>query len=235
MTSEPLYRQVKRHILERIAARALVEGTQVPSENELTRALGVSRMTAHRALRELTAEGVLRRVQGAGTFVAAEKPESALFEVRNIAEEIAARGGRHSAEVLQLGVERAAAEEALALEIKPGARLFHSLLLHRENGLPVQIEDRHVSPAFAPNYLKQDFTRATPNQYLTVLRPPDAVEHAVEAILPDRRQQKLLEIAADEPCLLLTRRTWCQGQVVSRARLLHPGQRYRLAGRQEFR
>jgi GntR family transcriptional regulator, histidine utilization repressor len=235
VTPEPLYRKVKRHILERIAARALVEGAQIPSENELTRELGVSRMTAHRALRELTADGVLRRVQGAGTFVAAAKPESALFAVRNIAEEIAARGGRHSAEVLHLGATRATTEEAMALEIKPGARLFHSLLLHRENGLPVQIEDRYVSPAFAPNYLKQDFTRATPNQYLMALRAPDAVEHAVEAILPDRRQQKLLDIAADEPCLLLTRRTWCQGLVVSRARLLHPGRRYRLAGRQEFR
>jgi GntR family histidine utilization transcriptional repressor len=235
VTPEPLYRKVKRHILERIAARALREGAQVPSENELTRELGVSRMTAHRALRELTAEGVLRRVQGAGTFVAASKPESALFEVRNIAEEIAARGGRHSAEVLQLGIERATTEEAIALEVKPGTRLFHSLLLHREDGLPVQIEDRHVSPAFAPNYLKQDFTRSTPNEYLMALRAPDAVEHAVESILPDRRQQRLLDISAGEPCLLLTRRTWCQGQVVSRARLLHPGRRYRLAGRQTFR
>ncbi len=233
--AEPLYRKVKRHILERIAERALVEGAQVPSENELTRELGVSRMTAHRALRELMAEGVLHRVQGAGSFVAAAKPESALFVVRNIAEEIAARGGRHSAEVLLLGAERATSEEALALEVKRGARLFHSLLLHRENGLPVQIEDRHVSPAFAPNYLKQDFTQATPNQYLMALRAPDAVEHAVEAILPERRQQKLLDISANEPCLLLTRRTWCQGQVVSRARLLHAGHRYRLAGRQTFR
>jgi GntR family histidine utilization transcriptional repressor len=232
--AEPLYRKVKRHILERIVTRALVEGAQVPSENELTRELGVSRMTAHRALRELTAEGVLRRVQGAGSFVAPAKPESALFEVRNIAEEIAQRGGRHDAAVLLLEPQRASAEDALAFSVKIGARLFHSLLLHREDGQPVQIEDRYVNPNFAPNYLKQDFTRATPNQYLMGLRAPEAVEHAVEAVLPDRRQQKLLEIGADEPCLLLTRRTWCQGQVVSRARLLHPGRRYRLAGRQSF-
>jgi GntR family histidine utilization transcriptional repressor len=233
MTDEPLYRQVKRHILERIAASALAEGTQVPSENELTRALGVSRMTAHRALRELTSEGVLRRVQGAGSFVAAAKPESALFEVRNIAEEIAARGGTHSAEILAIESCRANTEEAAAFSIKPGARLFHSLLLHRENGAPIQIEDRLVSPAFAPAYLKQDFSRTTPNKYLMGLQAPDAVEHLVEAVLPDRRQQKLLVVSADEPCLLMTRRTWCQGHVVSRALLL--GRRYRLAGRQEFR
>jgi GntR family transcriptional regulator, histidine utilization repressor len=231
--SEPLYRQVKRHILERIESRSLAEGAQVPSENELTRELGVSRMTAHRALRELTAEGVLRRVKGAGSFVAPSRPESALFEVRNIADEIAARGGAHSAEVLALEAIHASADEAAAFAVKPGARLFHSLLLHREDGTPIQIEDRLVSPAFASGYLKQDFTRTTPNKYLMGLRAPDGVEHLVEAVLPDRRQQKLLDISADEPCLLMTRRTWCQGQVVSRARLL--GRRYRLAGRQEFR
>jgi GntR family histidine utilization transcriptional repressor len=233
--SEPLYRRVKRHILEHIGSGELAEGAQVPSENELTRTLGVSRMTAHRALRELTHEGVLRRVRGAGSFVAGLKPESALFEIRNIAEEIAARGGRHSADVLLLTSEKASAEAAVAFDIKPGARLFHSLLLHRENGQPIQLEDRLVSPAFAPAYLKQNFTAATPHQYLMGLRLPDAVEHAVEAILPDRRIQKLLDLGPHEPCLLLLRRTWCAGEVVTRARLVYPGRRYRLAGRQAFR
>jgi len=233
--TEPLYRRVKRHILERIGSGALGEGAQVPSENELTRTLGVSRMTAHRALRELTAEGVIRRVRGAGSFVAAAKPESALFEIRNIAEEVAARGGRHSCDVLLLAAEKAGAEAATAFGLRPGAKLFHSLLVHRENGQPIQIEDRLVSPAFAPLYLKQDFSRATPNQYLMGLRRPDAVEHVVEAILPERRLQKLLGIGAGEPCLMLLRRTWCAGQVVTRARLVHPARRYRLAGRQEFR
>lgn len=233
--SEPLYRRVKRHILEKIGAGALAEGAQVPSENELTRLLGVSRMTAHRALRELTHEGVLRRVRGAGSFVAGAKPESALFEIRNIAEEIARRGGRHSADVLLLAAEKADGEAAAAFAVKPGARLFHSLLLHRENGEPIQLEDRLVSPGFAPAYLKQDFTAATPHEYLMALRPPDAVEHVVEAMVPDRRLQKLLDLGPSEPCLMLQRRTWCAGQVVTRARLIHPGRRYRLAGRQAFR
>ncbi len=232
--AEPLYRRVKRHILERIDSGSLGEGAQVPSENELTRLFGVSRMTAHRALSELTKEGILRRVQGAGSFVAGAKPESALFEIRNIAEEIAARGGRHSADVLLLAAEKADPEAASAFGVRPGTRLFRSLLLHRENAEPVQLEDRLVSPAFAPLYLKQDFRLATPSQYLMALSRPEAVEHAVEAILPDRRLQKLLQIGAHEPCLVLLRRTWCAGRVVTRARLVHPGRRYRLAGRQTF-
>ena len=92
-----------------------------------------------------------------------------------------------------------------------------------------------VSPSFAPAYLKQDFSAATPHEYLMALRPPDAVEHVVEAIVADRRLQTLLDLGAHEPCLMLQRRTWCAGQVATRARLVHPGRRYRLAGRQAFR
>ncbi len=230
----PLYRKVKAFVLDRIAAGDWSEGDQVPSENELTRELEVSRMTAHRALRELTAEGVLRRVQGIGTFVAAAKPQSALLEIRNIAEEIAARGHRHRAHVVHLRRERATREVARALEMPPGAAVFHSVIVHHENGLPVQVEDRHVNPAFARFYLRQNFTRATPYAYLTGLGPLDAAEHVIEAVLPDPPLQRMLRIPAGEPCLLLTRRTWSNGLVVSRARLTHPGSRYRLAGQQEY-
>jgi DNA-binding GntR family transcriptional regulator len=45
-------------------------------------------MTINRALRELTDEGLLVRLQGVGTFVAEPKGQSALFEVRSIADEI---------------------------------------------------------------------------------------------------------------------------------------------------
>ena len=88
----PLYKQVKEHIVIRILAGDWPQGQRLPSENQLTGDLGISRMTAHRALRELTSEGWLTRVQGAGTFVAEAKPQSALMEIRNIREEIAERG-----------------------------------------------------------------------------------------------------------------------------------------------
>jgi GntR family histidine utilization transcriptional repressor len=232
--SAPLYRQVKDHILDRILRGALGEGDPVPSENELTRGLGVSRMTANRALRELTVEGVLRRVQGLGTFVAAAKPQSELLEIRNIAKEIAARGHRHSAVVHALRRERADEATARALSLPKNAAVFHSIIVHCENGTPVQVEDRHVNPAFAPRYLEQDYTKTTPYEYLTALGPLDAAEHVIEAVPPKPRIQRLLKIRGDEPCLLLTRRTWSNGVVVSRARLTHPGSRYRLAGRQDY-
>ena len=50
---------IKRYVLDRVARGTWQEGDRVPSESDLVRLFGVSRMTAHRALRELASERVL--------------------------------------------------------------------------------------------------------------------------------------------------------------------------------
>lgn len=183
------------------------------------------------ALRELANEGELVRIQGVGSFVAERKGYSALFEVRNIAEEIAERGHVHEASVVVLAQETASPEVADALELPIGAAVFHSLIVHSENGVPVQIEDRFVHPEAAPEYLAQDFATLTPNAYLTAAAPLSGSEHVVEAAMPQAWECKLLTIMKTEPCLTIRRRTWSAKQVVSTARLVYPGHRYRLEAR----
>jgi GntR family histidine utilization transcriptional repressor len=227
----PLYAGLKLMILARIRSGEWAPKARVPSENELVAEYGVSRMTANRALRELANEGALVRVQGVGSFVAEQKAHSALFEVRNIAEEIAARGHAHRARVVVLQEEAASLEVSDALQLPDGAPVFHSVLVHFENDVPVQIEDRFVNPAAAPGYLAEDFTRTTPNAYLSRLAPLVEAEHVVEATLPAAWECRLLSISRTEPCLLIRRRTWSGPTTVTAARLLCPGSRYRLEGR----
>ncbi|MBY2923850.1 histidine utilization repressor [Rhizobium leguminosarum] len=229
--STPLYAGVKQVILDRIQSGEWPPKYRVPSENELVVELGVSKMTANRALRELANEGELVRIQGVGSFVAERKGYSALFEVRNIAEEIAERGHVHEASVVVLAQEAASPEVADALELPIGAAVFHSLIVHSENGVPVQIEDRFVHPEAAPEYLDQDFSTLTPNAYLTASAPLSGSEHVVEAAMPQAWECKLLTIMKTEPCLTIRRRTWSAKQVVSTARLVYPGHRYRLEAR----
>ncbi|MGR9215108.1 histidine utilization repressor (plasmid) [Rhizobium leguminosarum] len=229
--STPLYAGVKQVILDRIQSGEWPPKYRVPSENELVVELGVSKMTANRALRELANEGELVRIQGVGSFVAERKGYSALFEVRNIAEEIAERGHVHEASVVVLAQETASPEVADALELSIGAAVFHSLIVHSENGVPVQIEDRFVHPEAAPEYLDQDFSTLTPNAYLTAAAPLSGSEHVVEAAMPQAWECKLLTIMKTEPCLTIRRRTWSAKQVVSTARLVYPGHRYRLEAR----
>jgi GntR family histidine utilization transcriptional repressor len=223
------YLQVKDFILERIAAGTLCAGERVPSENELTRTLTVSRMTANRALRELAADGVLVRVAGVGTFVAEQRVHAHPLEVRNIADEIRARGHEYRVKVLALDSLSASRELAERCGVKPGAQLDYSLLTHFEDAAPLQVEERYVNPQVAPGYLRNDFSRTTPHEFLIRVAPLQRAEHIVRALVPERRIRRLLRLEAGEACLLIMRRTFSHGRIASVADLYHPGSRYELA------
>ena len=223
------YLQVKHFILEQIACGALAAGARVPSENELTRTLAISRMTANRALRELAADGVLVRVAGVGTFVAEQRVHAHPLEVRNIADEIRARGHEHRTKVLTLETVNATRELAERCGVKAGAALDHSLLTHFEDGTPLQVEERYVNPQVAPGYLQNDFARITPHEFLIRVAPLQRAEHTVRALVPEQRIRRLLKLKSGEPCLLILRRTFSNGRIASVADLYHPGSRYELA------
>jgi GntR family histidine utilization transcriptional repressor len=224
------YLQVKQFILQQIAGGTLRAGERVPSENELVRELDVARMTANRALRELAADGVLVRVAGVGTFVAEQRVHSHPLEVRNIADEIRSRGHEHEAKIVVLDSISATREIGERCGVTAGARLDHSLLIHCEGGVPLQVEDRYVNPTVVPGYLRNDFARITPHQFLMQAAPLQRAEHTVRAIIPDGRIRRMLKLDASDACLLIRRRTWAGGRIATVADLYHPGSRYELAG-----
>jgi len=95
----------------------------------------------------------------------------------------------------------------------------------------LQLAERYVNAKIVPEYITQDFSVITPSQYLSELFPLSEVEHIVEAIVPSQLEQKLLDISAEVPCLLVNRRTWSDNRLISYARLIHPGNLYRLSSR----
>ncbi|TXI06872.1 MAG: histidine utilization repressor [Rhizobium sp.] len=224
----PHYMRIKERIVGLIAEGKLKPGDRVYSESELVASFRVSRMTANRALRELMFEGVLTRCAGLGTFVSSQRQDVDLLQIRNIADEIADRGRQHAAKLLVAERINADARIAQALELPPGGGVLHTLIVHMEDGYPIQVEERYVNPAVAPDYLSNDFSSITPNEYLTQLAPITEFEHFVEAIKPDAAIRKLLGVKADQPCLRVFRRTWSGELVGTCALLTYPGNKYRL-------
>jgi GntR family histidine utilization transcriptional repressor len=102
--------------------------------------------------------------------------------------------------------------------------------VHLENGLPLQCEDRYVNPACAPDYLAQDFARTTPTHHLFEATALWRAQYSIESARPTSQEAALLGVAPDEPCLVLTRRTFTRDAVITIARLVHPGSRYILEG-----
>jgi len=225
------FEQIKQYICQQVDAGHWQESDKVPSENALSEQFVCSRMTARRAITELCETGLLVRSQGRGTFVATLKSQSSLMEIRNISDEIRDRGHGYSVEVLALEETIASKELAITLEIAQGSIVYQSTLIHFENKSPVQLELRYVNPSIVPNYLDNDFSKHTPHEFLSMVAPLTEAEHIIEAIMPDDNLTTQLQLAPNEPCLEIKRRTFSSKGVVSFARLIHPSSRFRLGGR----
>jgi GntR family histidine utilization transcriptional repressor len=226
----PAYEQVKGWIRQHIASGEWKPGDAVPSEAALSDRFAISRMTANRALRELATEGLVTRVQGSGTRVAQLHRISSQLVIRDIHEEVTERGHVHGSRVLLVEAEKAGPELATTLGLRKGARVFHTVMVHLENGVPIQYEDRYVNPQAAPDYLENDFAQVSPTLHLLRHAPLTEATYSIEACLPTAEEAKALDIKTADPCLVMMRRTVSGAHVASVARQVYPGTRYSFSG-----
>ncbi|MFA3790205.1 histidine utilization repressor [Aliiglaciecola sp. SL4] len=226
--------KIKSHLLARIEDGSMQHGDKVPSENKLAEQFNVSRMTARRALTDLVNEGILLRSQGLGTFVSDQRPMSSMLEINSIDDEVLARGHSYANKVICQNQIPATAHQANSLGLAIDDPVYHTQIIHLENNIPIQLEDRLVNPKYAPEYIAQDFNKITANRYLNKVAPLTEAEHVIEALLPAEEIALALSVNTQQPCLLISRRTFSAKGIVSFANLYHPGNRYRLGGHLDF-
>lgn len=222
------YERIKTFIVNGIDTGQWEIGARLPSENQLAEKFAISRMTVNRAIKELEAGGVVERVQGKGTFVAPPKPLLSVLQIQGIDDEIRERGNRYSCKLLRLKSVYANDELSHRMEVPKNSELWHSSIVHFENEVPVQLEQRWVRPSVAKHYLQQDFEARTPHEYLMSLAPFTRGEHIIEACIASARIRKPLQMSAGEPCLLIHRCTWVRRTLASYVKLFHPGNRFQL-------
>jgi GntR family transcriptional regulator len=204
----PLYRAVKRALLQAIEAGRLAPGESLPNEAALGQAFGVSVGTVRHAVDELVAEHIVVRRQGRGTFVATHSADRFLFQFFHVER---SDGLREVPTVELLSFERTRLDEeaASALSLRSGDPAFHvenRLLLQ---GRPV-VHDVLMLPALLFKGLTEKRLRERPGTIyqlyqsefgITVLR---AVERA-RAVAADRGASRVLGLAAGTPVLQVRR------------------------------
>jgi GntR family transcriptional regulator len=148
----PLYLQLARHLRSLVSDGKLGHGDALPGERELAERLGVSRITVRKAVRELSAEGLLLQRQGAGTFVNPDPHvEQRLRSLTSFSEDVQSRGLKAGSVWLHRKVTVASPGETLALCLRPGSTVSRLHRLRTANGTPMAVETAVVPTRFLPD------------------------------------------------------------------------------------
>jgi len=208
----PKYYQLKELLREKITAGEWQPGDMLPSERELSEQYHISRMTVRQALQELATEGLLRREQGRGTFVAEPKIEHGLTRLTGFTEDIKARGLDPAARVVRLAVVAPPFLAMQALRIPPDADVVLLERLRLANGEPIALEACYLYFNGVERLLHEDFEN---NSLYKILSEkynisPTRAEQKIGADLCTLHEQELLNIEEGAPVLRNKRITFDQ-------------------------
>ncbi|APX34045.1 hypothetical protein BH708_16530 [Brachybacterium sp. P6-10-X1] len=205
-------------------------GSSVPSERALAVDSGVSRMTARRALDELTREGRIVREVGRGSFVA--RPAVNLpLHLTGFTQDMAARGIEAGSRVLRLLEEPADASTAEALGLEKGSPVTRLDRVRLADGRPMALERTALDARVVPGLVDVDFTRRSlygelEARYGIVF---DAGEQIIRAatIRPEDAQ----ELGVDQGTAVLefVRTSGTGGRSIERTVSTYPGDRFELS------
>lgn len=224
----PLYLQVKDVLKTGIAQGRYRPGDRLPSERTLAGLFGVSRVTIRQAIQELIREGVLFASVGRGTFIADQKLEYQVKELRGFTEELRARGYHPSSRVYAVAVEPLSERVRAAFEGEPPARVARVERLRLANEQPIAYEVAYLNYDLCPGIEERDLSGSVYN----VLSESYGVrlvraKQRIEARLPDEMTSKRLGITEQSPCLLLCRQSFdASGTMVEYVEALFRGDRY---------
>ena len=226
MDTEPLHRRIASDIERRIASGEWEPGFRIPTEVELMAEYGCARMTVSRAITDLAARSLVVRRRRAGTVVAHPPVHSsALVAIPDIQSEVEGRGLKYSHTLLARIVRPAADDEEL------GEKVVELATLHLSDDVPFVFERRLIALDAAPDAENADFAAQPPGSWLLANMPWTEAEHRISAIAADSETAHHLGLADGTACLRLERRTWRDGQGVTRATQIFPGTAYDLVAR----
>ncbi|GAA3471245.1 GntR family transcriptional regulator [Nonomuraea roseola] len=176
----PLYLQVERSLRHRIDAEEWLPGAQLPTEDELGKAYGVSRVTIRQALARLVDRGVLVREQGRGTFVRDTSLTAGARGVTSFTAELAGLGHPSGARVLEQSVLPAAdCDLPKEMGLGPGDLLLRLRRLRTDTARPVGVQTALLPLERFPGLDRLDFTDRSLYQTLREtygLVPREAIE-----------------------------------------------------------
>ena len=228
----PLYMQLKTILASQINRGELRPHEKLPSERELCRNFGISRMTVRHALNAMTQGGLVYTQPGKGIFVA--DPRLSLnvrVSLAGFSEDVVRSGATPSSILLEACLCRATPELATALHVTEGEELVRIARLRMVDKVPLAVQTAYLPHHLCPDILRYDLAtqsliRILGKEYgLRLAR----AEEAVRAILANPEERELLGLSDPAPVLSAERTTYLDtGEVIEFSQGTFCGDWYRL-------
>lgn len=203
--AEPLYVQAQNILLARIENEEYKVGGKIPSESELCKEFGISRMTVRAVLTELVREGKLHRVQGKGTFVSEPKFVASSMSYVGIREQLEKQGYDVSTSVISIEVVSCPPTVAKVMGVRMDEQVYDIQRLRRVKDVPLSIHRSYVPVSLCPGLENHDFC----NEQMCKILSKDynmcrtSVTETLESTLASEEEAQLLHIGKGYPLLRL--------------------------------
>lgn len=213
------FRDVKAEVMNRLGSGFWGPGAQLPGEVDLAAEFGCSRATVNRALRELSAEGIIDRRRKAGTHVKLSPVRQVKFEIPLVRIEVQSHGAEYRYALISRVIAVAPDWLRVRLDLPQSALVLHLHCMHYSNGEPFQFEDRWINLDAVPKAAEADFTVNNPNEWLLTAVPFSNAEVRFSASAAASPHAEFLQVPQGSPLFTAERTTWNQGKPVTNTRL----------------
>ena len=206
----PLYQQVRKLLLSRIAEGVWRESETLPSEHALAIEFGVSQGTIRKALDSLAADRLIERRQGKGTFIAQHTPESAQFRFFKLNSDTTGDRAVPRCDRSTISKRKANATERTALDLQTGEQIFCILRTRFVEDEPMLHEQIVVAVALMPDLsayrpLPNTLYNFYQSRYNTIV---SNAKEKIKAVAAEKNHAQILEVTQGAPLLLVERRAF---------------------------
>lgn len=226
--NRPLYMDIYDDLASRIKQGVYDSETPLPPERDLCASYHVSRSTVRGALRELQKNGLIRTIQGSGTFVQSQIIEQQLLNFYSFTDELKNRGTDFGFTIVDSQLISADDKLAQKMNCPKGSAIHLLVRLRCAASVPLMVEYTYlpqsrfhkINTSALPNSSLYEYLRSKYGLHM------DHATETLQPILPSTREKDLLSITHTIPCMLLERFGYEEGALVEYTRSVVRGDKY---------
>ena len=203
----PIHEQIRSYIFEKISLGEWPAGSQLPSEREISSTFQVSRVTVRQAMNNLANEGLIRRIQGQGTFVSEPRIEVLEGELISITAQMQKQGRVPETTVKKLQRGTLSMVESQELGYPIGEEVYVIQRIRKANGINIVLENTKLPCKKVPGIDQYDLEKSSVFALMADVYNFEelSIHQGIEADMATEEVAELLEIEPGSPVICVHR------------------------------